>query len=51
LSGKKPPFRLARRKIDDFWSAFPFAERQARRSRPVTTHDLAKVAALTLPVW
>jgi len=39
--------RLTRRKIVHFCSAFWLAERQARRSRPVTPHDLAKVVLLT----
>jgi hypothetical protein len=44
---EKPPFRHARRKFVHFCSASRLAERQARRSRPVTTHDLAKVVVLT----
>jgi hypothetical protein len=39
--------RLTRRKFVHFCSASRLAERQARRSRPVTTHDLAKVVVLT----
>ena len=48
---EKPSLWLVRRKFVDLWSAFRLAQRQSQRSRLVTSNALAKMTAITLPVW